>query len=148
MMHNHLIAGDHGYLPTYYDEAKYSTASEATQALREYVDNIIDGIEECTLTVHTDCLHEIYTLKDHPLGKSDHFIDKWYVSGVVTETFLDENENVTMAKFQRELASIDYVEIVLCSESDCHDADYESLGHEVYHSDTFWNDPNELIIHL
>ena len=126
MSDNHIIAGDRGYLPTFYDENNYVTATESAQAIKDYVDDLINGIEERPEE------------KNHPLAKSDHFIDKWYVSGVVNETYLDENENLTMVGFNRELASIDYVEVVGCSESDCENADYESLVHEVYHSDKFW----------
>ena len=126
MSHNHIIAGDRGYLPTFYDENNYVTATESAQAIKDYVDDLINGIEERPEE------------KNHPLAKSDHFIDKWYVSGVVNETYLDENENLTMVGFNRELARIDYVEVVGCSESDCENADYESLTHYVYHSDKFW----------
>ena len=44
-MHNHVIAGDFGYLPTYSDEEGYTYGSEALEGLKEYVNNIVDSTE-------------------------------------------------------------------------------------------------------
>ena len=44
-MHNHVIAGDFGYLPTYSDEEGYTYGSEALKGLKEYVNTVVDSIE-------------------------------------------------------------------------------------------------------
>ena len=44
-MHNHVIAGDFGYLPVYSDEEGYRYGSEAVEGLKEYINNIVDSIE-------------------------------------------------------------------------------------------------------
>ena len=44
-MHNHVIAGDFGYLPIYSDEDGYTYKSEALDGLRDYVNSIVDSTE-------------------------------------------------------------------------------------------------------
>jgi len=46
-MHNHVIAGDFGYLPVYSDEEGYTHKSEALEGLKNYVNSVVDSVEAC-----------------------------------------------------------------------------------------------------
>jgi len=101
-MHNHVIAGDRGCLPTYFSE-HYIKGSEALKGLKEYVNSIIE---------------DVATFKTIP--KSDpnlHYVDQWYKTGVVNGVAgAADKQNVFEVSFNRELASVDYAEIILCNE--------------------------------
>ena len=100
-MHNHVIAGDFGYLPTYSDEEGYTYGSEALEGLKEYVNNIVDSTEGSETPDQYDS-NEKY----------------WLATGVVTDIGTDGCQQTIQAVFDRNLASIDYAEITLCYE-DC-----------------------------
>ena len=101
-MHNHVIAGDRGYLPTYFSE-HYIKGSEALEGLKEYVNSIIE---------------DVATFKTIPDSDPNlHYVDQWYKTGVVNGvTGAADKENVFEVSFNRELASVDYAEIILCNE--------------------------------
>ena len=100
-MHNHVIAGDFGYLPVYSDDGSYTYGSEAVEGLKEYVNMIVDSIEG----------------PEKP-DQYDSIEDYWIATGVVTDIGTDDIHGTTGVFFNRELASVDYAEIALCYE-DC-----------------------------
>ena len=100
-MHNHVIAGDFGYLPVYSDEEGYSYGSEAVEGLKEYINNIVDSIEGSETPDQYDSI-EAY----------------WIATGVVTNVGTDDIHGTTGVFFNRDVASIDYAEVTLCYE-DC-----------------------------
>ena len=100
-MHNHVIAGDFGYLPTYSDEEGYTYGSEALEGLKEYVNNIVDSTEGSETPDQYDSIEKY-----------------WLATGVVTDIGTDGCQQTIQAVFDRILASIDYAEITLCYE-DC-----------------------------
>lgn len=100
-MHNHVIAGDFGYLPTYSDEEGYTYGSEALEGLKEYVNNIVDSTEGSETPDQYDSIEKY-----------------WLATGVVTDIGTDGCQQTIQAVFDRNLASIDYAEITLCYE-DC-----------------------------
>ena len=100
-MHNHVIAGDFGYLPTYSDEEGYTYGSEALEGLKEYVNTIVDSTEGPEQSNQYDTIEKY-----------------WIATGVVTDIGTDGCKQTIQAVFNRELASIDYAEITVCYE-DC-----------------------------
>ena len=100
-MHNHVIAGDFGYLPTYSDEEGYTYGSEALEGLREYVNMVVDSTEGSEQSDQYD------TIEDY-----------WLATGVVESIGTDGCQQTIQAVFDRNLASIDYAEITVCYE-DC-----------------------------
>ena len=100
-MHNHVIAGDFGYLPTYSDEEGYTYGSEALEGLKEYVNMVVDSTEG------SEQSDQYYTIEKY-----------WLATGVVESIGTDGCQQTIQAVFNRELASIDYAEITLCYE-DC-----------------------------
>ena len=100
-MHNHVIAGDFGYLPTYSDEEGYTYGSEALEGLKEYVNNIVDSTEGSETPDQYNSIEKY-----------------WLATGVVTDIGTDGCQQTIQAVFDRNLASIDYAEITLCYE-DC-----------------------------
>lgn len=101
-MHNHVIAGDWGYLPTYHDESGYKYGSEALAGLIEYVNMIVDGTEG----------------PEQP-DQYDSIEDYWIATGVVEAIGTDGGKRTIQAVFNREVASIDYAEITVCYEAEC-----------------------------
>ena len=71
-MHNHVIAGDFGYLPTYSDEEGYTYGSEALEGLKEYVNNIVDSTEGSETPDQYDSIEKY-----------------WLATGVVTDIGTD-----------------------------------------------------------
>ena len=100
-MHNHVIAGDFGYLPTYSDEEGYTYGSEALEGLKEYVNYVVDSTEGPEQPDQYDTIEKY-----------------WLATGVVTDIGTDGSQQTIQAVFDRNLASIDYAEITLCYE-DC-----------------------------
>ena len=100
-MHNHVIAGDWGYLPTYSDEEGYTYGSEALEGLKEYVNMVVDGVEG------TETPDQYDTIEKY-----------WLATGVVTDIGTDGGKRTIQAVFDRNLASIDYAEVTVCYE-DC-----------------------------
>ena len=101
-MHNHVIAGDFGYLPTYSDEHSYTYGSEALEGLKEYVNMVVDSVEGFF----------------HFPGYYKSIEEYWLSTGVVTDIGTDGSQQTIQAVFNRKLASIDYAEITVCYE-DC-----------------------------
>ena len=101
-MHNHVIAGDWGYLPNYSDEEGYTYNSEALEGLKEYVNTIVDSVEGFF----------------HFPGYYKSIEEYWLSTGVVTDIGTDGSQQTIQAVFNRKLASIDYAEITVCYE-DC-----------------------------
>ena len=109
-MHNHVIAGDFGYLPVYSDEDGYTYGSEALEGLKEYVNSVVDGVElspEPETPEQYDRLQRTQTVEEF-----------WLATGVVTSIGTDGCEQTIQAVFDREQASIDYAEITVCYD-DC-----------------------------
>jgi len=107
-MHNHVIAGDFGYLPTYSDESGYTYKLEALEALKEYVDMVVDSVDPVDETPEQyDKLQRSQTVEEF-----------WLNTGVVTDIGTDGCNDTIQAIFDRDLASIDYAEITVCYE-DC-----------------------------
>ena len=100
-MHNHVIAGDWGYLPTYSDEEGYTYGSEALEGLKEYVNMVVDSTEGSETPDQYDSIEKY-----------------WLATGVVTDIGTDGCQQTIQAVFDRNLASIDYAEITVCYE-DC-----------------------------
>ena len=100
-MHNHVIAGDFGYLPTYSDEEGYTYGSEALEGLKEYVNTVVDSTEGSETPDQYDTIEKY-----------------WLATGVVESIGTDGCQQTIQAVFNRELASIDYAEVTLCYE-DC-----------------------------
>jgi hypothetical protein len=100
-MHNHVIAGDFGYLPVYSDETGYTHGSEALEGLKEYVDGIIDS----------------YYVEEMP-EQYDTIEEYWLATGIVTDVGTDGCKQTIQAVFDREQAGVDYAEIIVCYE-DC-----------------------------
>ena len=100
-MHNHVIAGDFGYLPVYSDETGYTYGSEALEGLKEYVNTIIDSTEG------TEQPDQYSTIEEY-----------WLATGVVTDIGTNGFKETIQAVFDRNQASIDYAEITVCYE-DC-----------------------------
>ena len=100
-MHNHVIAGDFGYLPTYSDEEGYTYGSEALEGLKEYVSMVVGSTEGEETPDQYDTIEEY-----------------WLATGVVTDIGTDGCQQTIQAVFDRNLASIDYAEITVCYE-DC-----------------------------
>ena len=100
-MHNHVIAGDFGYLPTYSDEEGYTYGSEAWNGLKDYVNSIVDSVEGTEEPDQYDTIEKY-----------------WLATGIVTDIGTDGGKQTIQAIFNRELASIDYAEITVCYE-DC-----------------------------
>jgi len=101
-MHNHVIAGDWGYLPTYHDESGYKHGSEALEGLKEYVTMLVDGTEGPERPDQYDSI-EAY----------------WLATGVVEAIGTDGAKRTIQAVFNRELVSVDYAEITVCYEAEC-----------------------------
>ncbi len=100
-MHNHVIAGDFGYLPDYSDEEGYTYGSEALEGLKEYVSMVVGSTEGEETPDQYDTIEEY-----------------WLATGVVTDIGTDGCQQTIQAVFDRNLASIDYAEITVCYE-DC-----------------------------
>ena len=100
-MHNHVIAGDFGYLPIYSDEEGYTYASDALEGLREYVNRIVDGVEG------SETIDDFNTYEEW-----------WLATGVVSHIGTDGLQQTIQAVFDRDIASVDYAEITVCYE-DC-----------------------------
>ena len=100
-MHNHVIAGDWGYLPIYSDEEGYRYGSEAIEGLKEYVNSIVDSTEGSETPDQYDSIE-----------------DYWVATGVVESIGTDGGKRTIQAVFNREIASVDYAEIIVCYE-DC-----------------------------
>jgi len=106
-MHNHVIAGDFGYLPTYSDEEGYTYGSEAWDGLKDYVNSIVDSVESMEGSEF-----------DYGPDQYDTIEKYWLATGIVTDIGTDGGKQTIQAVFNRELASIDYAEITVCYE-DC-----------------------------
>ena len=108
-MHNHVIAGDFGYLPDYSDEEGYTHKSEALEGLKEYVNTVVDGVEDDSWYPYSDVVNppKFATIEDY-----------WLATGVVTDIGTDGCKQTIQAVFDREQASIDYAEITVCYD-DC-----------------------------
>ena len=107
-MHNHVIAGDFGYLPTYSDEEGYTYKLEALEGLKEYVNMVVDSVDPGDETPEQyDKLQRSQTVEEF-----------WLNTGVVTDIGTDGCKDIIQAVFDRNLASIDYAEITVCYE-DC-----------------------------
>lgn len=106
-MHNHVIAGDFGYLPTYpeSEDEGYTYGSEALEGLKEFVNGVVDSVDGPEQTVPNSDQYD--TIEDY-----------WLATGVVESIGTDGCQQTIQAVFNRELASIDYAEITLCYE-DC-----------------------------
>jgi len=100
-MHNHVIAGDWGYLPTYSDEEGYTYGSEALEGLKEYVNMVVDSTEGEETPDQYDTIEKY-----------------WLATGVVESIGTSGCQQTIQAVFDRSLASIDYAEIIVCYE-DC-----------------------------
>jgi len=100
-MHNHVIAGDFGYLPVYSDETGYTYRSEALDGLIDYVNSIVDSTEGPETADQYGSV-EAY----------------WIATGVVEAIGTNGFKETIQAVFNREIASVDYAEIVVCYE-DC-----------------------------
>jgi len=108
-MHNHVIAGDFGYLPSYSDETGYTYGSEALEGLKEYVNTVVDGVEG------SETPDQYNTIEEY-----------WLATGVVTDIGTDGAKRTIQAVFDRNLVSIDYAEITLCYEDCRSDVDFYS----------------------
>jgi len=108
-MHNHVIAGDFGYLPTYSDEEGYTYGSEALEGLKEYVNTVVESVESVDMP---------YKYVSTEKNRYDTIEKYWLATGVVTDIGTDGSQQTIQAVFDRNLASIDYAEITLCYE-DC-----------------------------
>jgi len=109
-MHNHVIAGDFGYLPTYSDEHGYVHGSEALEGLEEYVNMVVDSVEDNSWYPYSETVG---------LGLTKPSLEEYWLStGVVTDIGTDGCKQTIQVVFNRKLASIDYAEITLCYE-DC-----------------------------
>ena len=108
-MHNHVIAGDFGYLPTYSDEHGYVHGSEALEGLKEYVNMVVDSAEDDSWYPYSEVVNppKFATTEEY-----------WLSTGVVTNIGTDGSQQTIQAVFNRQLASIDYAEITVCYE-DC-----------------------------
>lgn len=105
-MHNHVIAGDFGYLPIYSDETGYKHGSEALEGLKEYVNMIVDGVEGSD-TDEFNTMDNFNTIEEW-----------WLATGVVSHIGTDGLQQTIQAVFDRDIASVDYAEITVCYE-DC-----------------------------
>ena len=108
-MHNHVIARDFGYLPTYSDEEGYTYGSEALEGLKEYVNMVVDSTESVDMP---------YKYVSTEKNRYDTIEKYWLATGVVTDIGTDGCQQTIQAVFNRKLASIDYAEITVCYE-DC-----------------------------
>ena len=99
-MHNHVIAGDFGYLPTYSDEEGYTYGSEALEGLKEYVNSVVESVVGFF----------------HFPGYYKSIEEYWLSTGVVTDIGTDGAKRTIQAVFDKNLASIDYAEITVCYE--------------------------------
>ena len=115
-MHNHVIAGDFGYLPTYSDEEGYKYGSEALDGLKEYVNSIVDSVEGSEIMKELKGLRRDRK-RENP-DQYDSLEEYWIATGVVTDIGTDGLQQTIQAVFDRDLASIDYAEITVCYE-DC-----------------------------
>jgi hypothetical protein len=117
-MHNHVIAGDWGYMPTYSDEdgtivsvhgrGGYTYGSEALEALKEYVNTVVDSVEldpEPETPEQYDKLQKTQTDEEF-----------WLATGVVKSIGTDGCKHTIQVVFDRNLVSIDYAEITVCYE--------------------------------
>tara|TARA_R110000744_G_scaffold4486_4_gene16215 strand:+ start:1097 stop:1501 length:405 start_codon:yes stop_codon:yes gene_type:complete len=111
-MHNHVIAGDFGYLPTYSDEQGYTHGSEALEGLKEYVNMVVDSVEDSGMFMRWHPEFEVVNSSKRSVE------DYWLTTGVVTSIGTDGCKQTIQAVFNRELTSIDYAEITVCYE-DC-----------------------------
>lgn len=96
-MHNHVIAGDFGYLPTYSSESGYAAKSEAIDGLKEYVNEVVDSTEG------PESPDQFKTLEEF-----------WLATTVVEDIGTDGCKDIIQVVFDRAQASIDYVEITEC----------------------------------
>jgi hypothetical protein len=106
-MHNHVIAGDFGYLPTYGDEEGYTYKSEALEGLKEYVNMVVDSVLWDYDDEGTETPDQYDTIEEY-----------WLDTGVVTDIGTDGCKDTIQAVFDRNIASIDYAEITECYD-DC-----------------------------
>jgi len=79
-MHNHVIAGDFGYLPTYSDEEGYTYGSEALEGLKEYVNMVVDSTEGPEQSDQYDTIEKY-----------------WLATGVVTDIGTDGGQQTIQA---------------------------------------------------
>tara|TARA_B100000029_G_scaffold232465_1_gene229836 strand:- start:8806 stop:9129 length:324 start_codon:yes stop_codon:yes gene_type:complete len=89
-LHYHVLAGDHGYLPSYSEETVYSTKKEASESLTEYVKHIVNNVD------------------DEMLKEADTTIDG------VAKGFANQEGIVLKVLFNRKVAMIDYAEVSEC----------------------------------
>ena len=101
-MHNHVIAGDFGYLPIYSDDTGYTFKSDALDGLRDYVNSIVDSTEGPETADQYGSV-EAY----------------WMATGVVESIGTDGAKRTIQAVFNREVVSVDYAEITVCYEAEC-----------------------------
>jgi len=116
-MHNHVIAGDFGYLPTYGDEEGYTYKSEALEGLKEYVNMVVDSVNTCGWEHDWDWQCAKCSSPETP-DQYDTIEEYWLDTGVVTDIGTDGCNDTIQAVFDRNIASIDYAEITVCYE-DC-----------------------------
>jgi hypothetical protein len=114
-MHNHVIAGDFGYLPTYSDEEGYTHKSEALEGLKEYVNTVVESVEVERSLLLTVVAWEAEVVSQPEFATVEEY---WLDTGVVTDIGTDGCKDIIQAVFDRNLASIDYAEITVCYE-DC-----------------------------
>jgi len=108
-MHNHVIAGDFGYLPTYSDEASYTAKFEAMEALKEYVNYVVDSVEE---SPERDTPEQYDKLQRTATDE-----EFWLATTVVENIGTDGCQDIIQVVFDRAQASIDYAEITTCYEN-------------------------------
>jgi hypothetical protein len=116
-MHNHVIAGDWGETATYSDadgsivsehgRGGYTYGSEALEALKEYVNTVVDSL--LSVTVISEEQYD-------KLQKTQTDEEFWLATGVVKSIGTDGCKRTIQAVFDRNLVSIDYAEIIVCYE--------------------------------
>ena len=89
-MHSHILAGDHGYLPSY--ESEIIELKDSDNAMQEYLKHLRDSIE--------------VEISDEELDASMHIV-------------FDKDLFLVGATVDRNYYFIDYVELAYCEFSKC-----------------------------
>ena len=119
--HNHLIAGDNGYLPIYFEDSCLETSEESSNAIKNYVETVIETSFDVNEYVNTG---EIKVFDSPAEALTD--MDKWTLSNAVDSVQTDTKSGVVEVEkviFNRSIASIDYVELISCDDKHCKEMD-------------------------
>ena len=119
--HKHLIAGDHGYLPIYFEDSCLETSDECYESIKNYVETVIETSFDVNEYVNTG---EIKVFDSPAEALTD--MDKWTLSNAVDSVQTDTKSGVVEVEkviFNRSIASIDYVELISGDDKHCKEMD-------------------------